>query len=220
MDTATPKIESIPKVIHYCWFGRNPLPESAVKYIGTWKKHMPEYEIKEWNEDNFDVSLIPYTQEAYQAKKYAFVSDFARFWILYNYGGVYFDVDVEVLKSIDDLVEKGPIWAFETTATKNKKASLAGGLCLAAEKGNPFYKKILEKYETLPFYAEDGSISPFTMNPLITSIFEEKGLKGDGSLECIEGNYLGIGNCVVGYAATSEPQPKPRKENRIHWIGK
>ena len=79
----------IPKVIHYCWFGRNPLPELAIKCIESWKKYFPDYEIIEWNEDNFDVNIIPYTQEAYKAKKYAFVSDYARFWILYNHGGGY-----------------------------------------------------------------------------------------------------------------------------------
>ena len=96
----------IPKVIHYCWFGRNPLPESAIKCIDSWKKFCPGYQIKEWKEDNFDVNSIPYTKDAYQAGKYAFVSDYARFRVLYNNGGIYFDVDVEVIKPIDDLVEK------------------------------------------------------------------------------------------------------------------
>ena len=80
----------IPKVIHYCWFGGNPLPKSAQKCIASWRKYLPDYEIKEWNESNFDVNIIPYTAEAYKAKKYAFVSDYARFWILYKYGGLYF----------------------------------------------------------------------------------------------------------------------------------
>ena len=84
----------IPKTIHYCWFGRNPLPSLAIKCIASWKKYLPDYEIKEWNEDNFDVNVIPYTREAYAAKKYAFVSDYARFKILYEEGGLYFDTDV------------------------------------------------------------------------------------------------------------------------------
>ena len=86
----------IPKIIHYCWFGGNPLPVSAKKCIASWRKFLPDYEIKEWNESNFDVNSIPYTAEAYKAKKYAFVSDYARFYILYKYGGLYFDTDVEV----------------------------------------------------------------------------------------------------------------------------
>lgn len=98
----------IPKVIHYCWFGGNPLPKSAQKCIALWRKYLPDYEIKEWNENNFDVNIIPYTAEAYKAKKYAFVSDYARFWILYKYGGLYFDTDVEVIKNMDDIISKGP----------------------------------------------------------------------------------------------------------------
>ena len=90
----------IPKVIHYCWFGRNSLPESARKCIASWKQFLPGYEIKEWNEDNFDVNCIPYIKQAYEAGKFAFVSDYARFWVLYNHGGIYFDTDVEVIKRV------------------------------------------------------------------------------------------------------------------------
>ena len=88
----------IPKTIHYCWFGGTPLPKDAVKYIKSWNKFLPDYEIKRGDETNFDVNSIPYTREAYNAGKYAFVSDYARFWILYNYGGLYFDTDVEVIR--------------------------------------------------------------------------------------------------------------------------
>ena len=108
----------IPKVIHYCWFGRNPLPPLAVKCIESWKKFLPGYEIKEWNEDNFDVNIIPYIQEAYEARKYAFVSDYARFYILYHHGGIYFDTDVEVIKSIDDIIERGAFMGCENEAKR------------------------------------------------------------------------------------------------------
>ena len=106
----------IPKVIHYCWFGGNPLPASAKKCIASWRKYLPDYEIKEWNESNFDVNIIPYTAEAYKAKKYAFVSDYARFWIFYKYGGLYFDTDVEVIKNMDDIIAKGPFMGCENEA--------------------------------------------------------------------------------------------------------
>lgn len=112
----------IPKIIHYCWFGRGPLPELAQKCIASWKKYLPDYEIKEWNEDNFDVNIIPYTAEAYQAKKYAFVSDYARFWILYQYGGIYFDTDVEVIRPMDDIISKGNFMGFETDPKPQLKA--------------------------------------------------------------------------------------------------
>lgn len=108
----------IPKIIHYCWFGRGPLPELAQKCIASWKKYLPDYEIKEWNEDNFDVNIIPYTAEAYAEKKYAFVSDYARFWVLYKYGGIYFDTDVEVIRPLDDIIAKGNFMGCETDAGK------------------------------------------------------------------------------------------------------
>ncbi len=107
----------IPKVIHYCWFGRNPLPKSALKCIASWRKYFPNYEIKEWNEDNFDVNIIPYTQEAYSVGKYAFVSDYARFKILYENGGLYFDTDVEVIRPMDDIIERGAFMGVEVECT-------------------------------------------------------------------------------------------------------
>ena len=88
----------IPKIIHYCWFGNNPKPEIVYKCIESWKKYFPDYEIVEWNEKNYDVNKELYMQEAYSCKKWAFVSDYARFDVLYQYGGIYFDTDVEVLK--------------------------------------------------------------------------------------------------------------------------
>ena len=103
----------IPKIIHYCWFGRNPLPESAQKCIASWRKFFPDYEIVEWNEDNFDVRSIPYTAQAYDAKKYAFVSDYARFKILYEHGGIYFDTDVEVIRPFDDILARGAFMGYE-----------------------------------------------------------------------------------------------------------
>jgi len=109
----------IPHTIHYCWFGHAPLPASARKCIASWRKHFPDYEIKEWNESNFDVACIPYIQQAYEHKKYAFVSDYARFYILYHHGGVYFDTDVEVIKDMTDILRGGviflawrPVWSI------------------------------------------------------------------------------------------------------------
>ena len=121
----------IPKVIHYCWFGGNPLPESAKKCIDSWKKYCPDYEIVEWNENNFDISKNQYCREAYEAGKWAFVSDFARFDIIYKYGGVYFDTDVEVIKPIDSLIEQGAFMGVE----RNKPINVAPGLGIAASKG-------------------------------------------------------------------------------------
>ena len=178
----------IPKIVHYCWFGRNPLPESAVKCIDSWKKFLPDYQIKEWNEDNFDVNINPYTSDAYKAKKYAFVSDFARFWILYNYGGLYFDVDVEVVKPIDEIVEKGPFWGIENNG--GESPLVAAGLGIGVPAGDTVYKEILDRYNSMKFLEEDGSICKFSMNPMISELFISRGLKGDGSVEKVGDHYF------------------------------
>ena len=117
----------IPKIIHYCWFGKSELPVLAKKCISSWKKYMPDCEIKEWNEENFDVNIIKYTKEAYNYKKYAFVSDFVRFYVLKKYGGIYLDVDVEIIKPLDDLLEYKTILGFESVGRVNP------GLILASE---------------------------------------------------------------------------------------
>ena len=150
----------IPKVIHYCWFGGNPLPESALRCIESWRKYLPDYEIKEWNESNFDVDTIRFTQEAYKLKQYAFVSDYARFWILNNFGGVYFDTDVELIKPIDDIVERGAFTGMEISYKKGAGLwGIAPGLGIAGEKGNPIFSELLSKYEKMHFVNCRGSFS-------------------------------------------------------------
>ena len=94
----------IPRIIHYCWFGRGQMPEMALKCIESWHKHMPDYRYKLWNEDNFDINSVPYVKEAYEARKFAFVTDYVRLYALYHEGGIYMDTDVEVLKPYDDLL--------------------------------------------------------------------------------------------------------------------
>lgn len=179
----------LPKVIHYCWFGRNPLPESAVKCIKSWQKYLPDYEIKEWNEDNFDVNIIKYTIEAYEAKKYAFVSDYARFWILYNFGGLYFDTDVEIIKPMNDIIENGAFFGAEIDGDfkKNLKPKIAPGLCIGAEKGMSLFKSILNKYSTLSYIGKDGTFNKYTMIPLVTDLLIENGLKSGNCIQHVSG---------------------------------
>lgn len=162
----------IPKIIHYCWFGGNPLPKSAQKCIRSWKKYFPDYEIKEWNEQNFDVNSILYTQQAYERKKYAFVSDYARFHILYQYGGLYFDTDVEVIKPMEDLLDKGAFMGIEKDADK---VGVAAGLGLAAEPNMPIYKEIVDHYHQVPFVDEDGNQIPGTVVKHVTDVLIQKG---------------------------------------------
>ena len=190
----------IPKKIHYCWFGGNPLPENAKKYIETWKKYCPDYEIIEWNENNFDVNKNQYCKEAYQAKKWAFVSDYARFWILYKHGGIYFDTDVEVLKSLDEIVEKGPFMGCERDGYKTGAAAIAvapglglgvnPGLGLGVNPGLGLYKEILDLYDTLHFKNVDGSLNLKTVVQYTTEILVEHGLRNTNQIQKCAGIYI------------------------------
>lgn len=180
----------IPKVIHYCWFGRNPLPSLAIKCIESWKKFCPNYEIKEWNEDNFDVNIIPYTQEAYQARKYAFVSDYARFWILYKYGGLYFDTDVEILKPIDEIIARGPFMGCERDASETSVASVAPGLGLGVNPGLGLYKEILDLYTTLHFFRPEGTLNKKTVVAYTTEILCKHGLKNIPEIQECSGIWI------------------------------
>lgn len=145
----------IPKVIHYCWFGKNPKPDLVLKCIESWKKYCPDYEIIEWNEDNFDLCINNYVKEAYECKKWAFVSDYVRLWILYNYGGIYFDTDVEIIKSIDELLDCNVFLCSED----NYRVST--GLGLGSEKGNSIIKKMLDDYDNIHF-VNDGIMDTTT----------------------------------------------------------
>lgn len=174
----------IPKVIHYCWFGKNELPELAIKCIESWKKFFPEYEIREWNEENFDLSCCEYVREAYQAGKWAFVSDYVRFWILYYYGGLYFDTDVEIIKDMSDIVSKG---AFMGCETPDK---CAPGLGLGVESGHGLYKEILEDYNKSHFLNKDGSYNYKTVVDRTTNILKRHGFREGNSIQKIEGIYI------------------------------
>lgn len=180
----------IPKTIHYCWFGRNPLPESARKCIASWRKFFPDYEIKEWNEDNFDVNIIPYTREAYEAKKYAFVSDYARFWILYHYGGLYFDTDVEVIKPMDDIIERGPFMGIEVPTKDGGYPKVAPGLGLGVEPNHDMYQSLLEKYATLRFRKEDGSLNQTTIVSHTTEVLKENNLQPTNEIQEVAGIWI------------------------------
>ena len=132
----------IPRIIHYCWFGRGPMPDLAIKCIESWHKFMPDWEYVLWNEDNFDVSLYPYTQEAYEAKKYAFVSDVARLEALNRIGGVYFDVDFKVYKPFDDLLQDDAFAGFEGSKHNPVMMGVLGSI-----PGGQWVSKQLERYE-------------------------------------------------------------------------
>lgn len=163
----------IPKIIHYCWFGGKPLPRLALKCIESWRKYFPDYQIIQWDESNFDVNSIKYTEQAYSAGKFAFVSDYARFKILHDEGGIYFDTDVEVIKSFDDIIERGGFMGCEISTPS---LEVAPGLGLGIEPNNPLYKTILDFYSSLEFYKSDGSLNLKTVVKYITEILIQNGL--------------------------------------------
>ena len=179
----------IPKVIHYCWFGGNPLPKSAIKCINSWKKYLPDYEIKEWNESNFDINMMPYTREAYEMKKYAYVSDVARFWVLYHEGGVYFDTDVEVIKPMDDIIEAGAFMGIEDLGVEGETfPNIAPGLGLAVEARHPFYQKILDHYQNCHYYDQVTKV-PYSLTVVehCTELLIKDGIKPTNKFQTVSG---------------------------------
>ncbi|MEG1003855.1 MAG: capsular polysaccharide synthesis protein [Clostridium sp.] len=169
----------IPKVIHYCWFGNGEKPQIVKKCIENWKVVLNDYEIIEWNERNFDIKTNKFVQEAYRAKKYAFVSDYVRAYVLYEYGGIYLDTDVEVYKSFDDLLDNESFWGFEE---KNYVATSTIG---AAAK-NKLIKEFLDSYECKGFKQEDGTFDMSTNVYIVTEMLKKYGLETNGELQKIK----------------------------------
>lgn len=177
----------IPKVIHYCWFGHNPLPPLAKRCIASWRKFFPDYEIKEWNEDSFDVNSIPYTAQAYKHKKYAFVSDYARFKILYENGGIYFDTDVEVIKPMNDILEKGPFFGLEDNPYT---FACAPGLGFACYPKMNLLKDMLRLYEGLTFATPSGELNKKTVVEHFSEILLSQGLQPKAGIIEFGGAYI------------------------------
>lgn len=189
------KKKEIPKIVHYCWFGGNPLGDKEKKCIESWKKYLPQYEIRRWDENNYDVYMCKYTKEAYQAKKWAFVSDYARFKVLYDYGGIYLDTDVELLQPIDDLIIKGSIMACEEDGAKDGSMGdgnilVNPGLILAAYRHHPFYKQILEEYSRRSFIRENGSYDFTTVVTITTSLLKRQGLENIQGIQYVSDIYI------------------------------
>lgn len=172
----------IPRVIHYCWFGKNPLPEDAMKCIASWKKYCPDYQIIQWNEDNYDVNRNQYVSAAYKEKKWAFVSDYARIDIINEYGGIYMDTDVELIKSLDGFLNQKMFcgWeerdAYYIKRNPNYENSVNTGLGFGAEAKNPILIDILEFYNKLSFYNGDGSLNLIACPHYQTQIMKKYGL--------------------------------------------
>ena len=165
----------IPRKIHFCWFGRGPMPELALKCIKSWHRLMPDYEYKLWNEDNFDIHINPYVEEAYQAGKYAFVTDFVRLYALYTEGGIYMDTDVEVLKPYDDLLDLPGFTGYEGS----KYLPPVTGT-MASAPGNTWVKEQLDAYDGAHFILEDGTLDMTTNTTRISNLMRKGGFIQDG----------------------------------------
>lgn len=172
----------IPKIIHYCWFGRGKLPELAQKCIESWKKFCPDYEIKEWNEDNFDLDLYPYVREAYDHRKFAFVTDVVRLYALYTEGGIYMDTDVEVIKPLDPFLDNVAFSGYES------KTEIPTGI-MASVKGSRWAKDCLDHYNGLHFVKPDGTLDMTTNVVTITGMMKPKGLRCDNTYQEFPGYF-------------------------------
>ncbi|MCD8155629.1 MAG: glycosyl transferase [Clostridiales bacterium] len=171
----------IPQIIHYCWFGHGEMPQKEKECVASWKRFFPDYEIKLWNEDNFNYKDCKFSRQAYDAKKYAFVSDYARAKVLYEYGGVYLDTDFKVLKDFRDVLNKSDgVIGFERRA-------FIGTAMLATRPKDEIICKLKGYYETHNFVQEDGSFDNIANVSILTDILKEAGLKTGGERQKVTG---------------------------------
>lgn len=202
----------IPKTIHYCWFGGNPKSKLIKKCIKSWKKYCPDYEIIEWNESNFDLNCCDYVREAYEEKKWAFVTDYARLKIVYENGGIYLDTDVELISKIDEFLKYNGFFGFEDDK------HIATGLGFGAKKYNKFIKAMLDDYNGVHFKKKDCSLDIVTCPQRNTLVLEKLGLIRNGLTQTIDNNiffaseYLNPINYFTGEKILT------KNTHSIHWF--
>lgn len=173
----------IPKKIHYIWLGGNPLPDMVLKCMESWKKFCPDYEIVRWDESNLNIDINKYCRQAYDNKKYAFASDVLRYYVVHEHGGIYLDVDVELLKPLDDLLNQKAFMGFEMGDT----LYVNPGLILGAEPQNKVLSEILNNYNNDSFITENGTISYETVCTKTTNhLVEHYGLKIENNIQYLE----------------------------------
>ena len=204
----------IPKIIHYCWFGRNPKPKLAEKCIKSWKKHCPDYEIIEWNEDNFDLNSAPlYVRQAYKSKKWAFVTDYVRLKVVYDHGGIYMDTDVELLKNLDFLLSYNAYFGFESGKY------VATGLGFGAEKATPILREMMDDYEEIPFVLPDGGFDITPCPQRNTDVLLKRGLEQNDTRQILNGNILVLPSvCLCPISYLDGKNRKTSETISIHWF--
>ena len=201
----------IPKIIHYCWFGRGEKPELAKKCIASWKKFCPDFEIREWNEDNCDYLAMPFMAEAYAAKKYAFVSDVMRLVVLEQYGGVYFDTDVEVLRDISPLLDDEGFIGFENEQFVNS------GQVMAAVPHQPVVQAMIEEYKKMHFINADGSLNAVGCPHLNTDVMERFDLVRNGQEQLVAGIHVYPADYFNPLDSVTGKLTKTKNTYSIHW---
>lgn len=203
----------IPKVIHYCWFGKGEKPKLAKKCIASWKKYCPDYEIIEWNEDNFDINCCPYVKEAYESRRFAFVTDYVRLYVMFTQGGIYMDTDVEVTRNLDEfLVHKG-FSGFES------ETQIPTGI-MAGEKGFPLFENLLSYYDGRHFLDKNGNQDTTTNVITITAMLSERGFIPNGKYQVVDGFALYPRDYFCPLDDSTGVMYDSKNTATIHWFNK
>lgn len=211
----------IPKIIHYCWFGNKEKPQKVVRLIGGWKQKLPDYVIKEWNEDNFNVNYCDFTREAYLNKKFAFVSDVVRLYALSNEGGIYLDTDIEVIKSFDDLLFSPFLIGYE-------RPNIIGTGFIGANKGNLLISQFLREYTKKHFVKNDGTLDETPNTKLLSDFIQNNSLSVQifpidyfCAKDYVTGKIRKTNNtyCIHHYAASWKPWYAKIEMSLCHSLG-
>lgn len=203
----------IPKKIHYCWFGGKELPELAKKCIASWEKFCPDYEIIRWDESNFDINACRYVKEAYENKKFAFVTDYVRLYAMYTQGGIYMDTDVELTKKLDVFLDNHGFSGFES------EAHIPTGI-MAGEKNFALFEELLSYYTDRAFVLGDGTLDTTTNVIIITQMLTEKGFIPNGKFQVVDGFALYPQDVFCPYDNATGILHKTENTAAIHWFNK
>lgn len=218
-----------PKIIHYFWFSDNPLPPMVKKCIASWKKFFPDYEIKWWNAKNYDFNKCDYTREAWQAKKYAFLTDYARFDVLYHYGGIYFDTDVEVIKDMSDIIKRGPYMGLESGTIKsfiksNKKKSRSfnhsrvdPGQGMCAFPNMALFKTVLDYFNARHFIKENGKYDQTNLPQHVSRLMRKHNVIYKDGLAYCDGIYIYPKEYFCPLSYITKRLKITKNTRSIHW---
>ena len=205
----------IPKVIHYCWFGRGEKPELVIKCLKSWKEFCPDYQIIEWNEDNYDIASAPlFVRQALEAKKWAFATDYIRYQLVYEHGGIYLDTDVEVVRCLDSFLSNDAYFGFQKTSNK-----VASGLGFGAIKNYFFLHELMNQYDGIPFIRQDGTMYITTCLERELPVFIKHGLLLDGKEQLLENEiHIYPADYFSPYDFYTGWMKKTKNTASIHWF--